>query len=277
MTTKQRNVIMIATICFMVLCFTSSMEAKDLREEDVLNLRNATDSLILLTELATESSGDYVQAKADHIEMLSEYVKHMENRHGFRTVVSKNDIRKELKLAIKRLKKDDSKLKVASEAIARFLSKHKLFRNEPILKAKPEIISKKMRAVIKDLLNEANKKTRIHVSDPNMVNAEVAYRANRKAIVYLYFVRFQWSEIITSEERINLVGDINRTIYWNRVLMHSNITEEQHLRLTKHSVNELRHLRLLHAIMDNDMREVNALLQIVIKQAFPDAQFLVEK
>jgi len=290
MTNKEKNLIITMASFFMVACSSLLVIARDLIESDALNSRNVADSIILLTELATESSEDCVRAKADHIEMLGKYVKHMENRHRPWAFVSKNDITIELKLAIKKLEENEGegetdqqmescvKIKTASKAIAEFLSKHKLFANEPIVGSELEVVSKEMQTVIKGLLDEAHKKTQTYINDLNMVNSEVAYRANRKVIVYLYLVRSQWSKIVTSEERINLMGDINRTIYWNRVLMkHSDITEEERSRLTKCSINELRHLRLLHAIIDNDMNEVHAWLQIAIKEAFPDVQFLAER
>ncbi len=170
------------------------------------------------------------------------------------------------------------KIEMASKAIADFLSYHELFMNEPIVNSELEIVSEEMQAIIKNLLNEAHKKTKTYINDLSMVNSEVAYRANRKAIVYLYLVRSEWSEIVISEERINLMGDINRTIFWNRVLMkHSDITKEEHSRLTKCSANELRHLRLLRAIIDNDMKDAHVWLQIAIKEAFPDIQFSAKK
>lgn len=304
MASKEKNTIRIIVImvCLLVICFVLFIKARDLKglgssskELNALNSRNATDSLILLTELATESSGDYVRAKADHIEMLRKYVKHMRNRHKPWVFVLKNDITEELKLTIKKLEKDEKeanqqmeacvKIKIASKAIAEFLNKHKLFIDEPIVNSNPEAISKKIQTAIRDSLDEAHKKTKIYVNDVNMVNSEAAYRANRKAIVYLYLVRFEFrlewfsesSKIITSEKLRTLRGDINRTIYWNRVLERSNITEEERSRLTKCSVNELRHLRLLRGMIDNDMKEVHFWLKLAIKQAFPDVQFLVEK
>lgn len=294
MKTKTKLLILLIIVFITVIGVASLSVKKEIKshhnqgtekELNALNLCNATDSLILLLELATESSGDYIQAKADHIEMLCEYVKHMENRYGSRTVVLENDIIKELKLAIKKLKEDESevdqqmkaceKIKTTSEAIAEFLSKYELFRDEPIVSSKPGAVSKKMQTVIRDLLDEARKKTRTHVSDPNMVNSEAAYRANRKAIVYLYLARFEWSKIVTLEEIADLMGDINRTIYWTRVLLKrsAEINEKERSRLTNCSANELRHVRLLRAIKDNDMREAHALLRLAIMEAFPDVQF----
>ncbi len=110
MSSKEKNTIITIAACFMVLCSTLLVGARYLRESDALNLRNVTDSFILLTELATESSEDYIQAKADHIEMLRKYVKHMENRRRHWVFVLKNDITEELKLAIKKLEEDEKKL-----------------------------------------------------------------------------------------------------------------------------------------------------------------------
>lgn len=291
MSNKGKKMIISMASFFMVLCSVLLVGAKSLSEADTLNLHNVADSLILLTELATESSEDCVRAKVDHIEMLDKYVKHMENRHRPWAFVLKNDITKELKLIIKTLEEDRSKdgsedlqwneayqqseasvrIEIASKTIVDFLSKHKLFTYEPIVDFGSEVVSEEMKTTIRDLLNEAHKKTQTYINDLNMLNSELAYRANRKAVVYLYLVRSQWLEIITLEELRELRGDINRTIYWNRVLKRSvEISREERLRLTKCSANELRHLRILHAIIENDMKEAHTWLQIAIKQAFPD-------
>lgn len=290
MTNKGKKSIVVVAVCFMVICSSLPVMARDLRESDALNLRNVADSLILLTELATESSEDYIQAKADHIEMLRKYVKHMENRHRPWVFVLKNDITEELKLVIKKLEEDEKdadqqieagvRIEMASKAIAEFLSEHKLFIGKPVVGSKFEVMPEEIQATIKNLLDEAHTKTQTYINDLNMVNSEIAYRANRKVIVYLYLVRSDWlgSEIATWKEFKDFNGDINRTIYWNRVLKKcSNTTERERSRLTKHSANELRHLRLLRAIIDNDMREAHVWLQIAIKEAFPDIQFLAEK
>lgn len=299
MTDKQKNTIVTKAPYFMILCSVvlylmplirandlANIEADDLVEISVLNVRNATDTLILLIELATESSGDYVRAKTDHIEMLNKYIKHMKNRN--RPWLFENDIAEELKLVIKKLKEDEKevdrqmeaceKIEIASKTIAKFLNKHKLFINEPIVSPKPEVISEEMQTTIKDLLNEAHKKTQAYINDLNMINSEIAYRANRKVIVYLYLIRSQWSEIITSEERINLAGDINRTIHWNQVLKkRSDVTEEERSRLTMCSANEFRHLRILRAIIDNDVREAHGWLKLAIKKAFPNDDFFAKE
>lgn len=290
MVNKEKNIIIVMAVCFMVICSSLLVTARDLRGSDALNLRNATDSLILLVELATESSENYIQAKADHIEMLGKYVKHMENRHKPWAFVLKNDITVELKLAIKKLGEDEkeanqqaeaiAKIKIASKTIAEFLDKHKLLMDEPVVGSEFEVVSKEMQTTIRKLLDEAHKKTQAYIDDLNMINSEVAYRANRKVMVYLYLVRFEWFglKIDAWKEFRNFRGDINRTIYWNRLLMkRSGITEKERLRLTKCSANELRHLRLLHAIIDDDMREAHSWLKIAIKEAFPDVQFLAEK
>ena len=286
MTNKEKKSIITVATCFMVLCSVLLVGARDLREADVLSLCNATDSLILLTELATESSKDYIQAKADHVEMLNEYVKYMKNRNG--PWLFENDIAEKLKLVIKSLKKDEKKadqqveagikIETASKTIAEFLSKHRLFMDKPVVGSEYEVVSEEMQTTVRKLLDEADKKTQTYINDLNMVNSEVAYRANRKVIVYLYLVRSQWSEVITSEERINLAEDINRTIYWNRILKkRSDTTERERSRLTKCSVNEHRHLQLLRAITDNDMRDVHGWLKLAIKKAFPNDKFFVEE
>ncbi len=292
MSDKGKKTIIAMALFSMVLCSVLLVGAENLRESDALNLCNVTDCLILLTELATESSEDCVQAKADHVEMLRKYVKHMDSRRKPLTFVLKDDIAEKLKVVIKELEKDEdededeadqqkeacSKIERASKTITKFLSKCELFVDNPVVASEHEVVSEEMQATIRELLNEAHKKTQAYLNDLSMVNSEVAYRANRKTIVYLYLIRSECFrlDIGAWKEFTDFFGDINRTIYWNRVLERST-NEYERSCLKRCSANELRHLRVLHAIMDNDMREAHFWLQLAIKEAFPDMKFSTEK
>lgn len=260
------SVLVIFSVLFSVI--------SDGEELNALRSYDATDSFMLLAELATESSKDYTQAKADHLELMRCYIKTMKQRY------KPSDVAKELTFLTKEIEKkgsgadqnreDCEKIKVASERMAEFLNKHKLFLNAPVIYAGEEVISEETKAVISRVLEDASEKTQEYINDLNMANAEIAYRANRKAIVYLYLFRSELSEIITEEGVRDLRGDINRAIYWNRVLKKSISAEEERQQLTNLSENELRHLRVLHSIITDDMREAHIWLQIAIKKAFPD-------
>jgi len=235
---------------------------------------------MLLTELVTDSSENNIQSKADHIEMLRLYIKHMENQPWSKLFISENNVIEELKSITKKMAEDDGelesylKIRAASNVMAEFLNKHGLFTANPVVSPKSEAVLEEIQTTLKELLNEAHEKTFEYVKDVNIINSEIAYRANRKAIVYLYLIRSEWVRLKATDwkEFKDFSGDINRTIYWNQKLKHS-VGEHERLLLNRQSTNELRHLRLLRGLIDNDAREVHALLKITSKQCFPNIRF----
>lgn len=63
-------------------------------------------------------------------------------------------------------------------------------------------------------------------------------------------------------------GDINRTIYWNRVLQ-KRLKGSDVSVLEEYTASELRRLRVLRAVLNEDMREAQALLLVAFRASFP--------
>jgi len=80
--------------------------------------------------------------------------------------------------------------------------------------------------------------------------------ANRKAIVYLCLARFNYQEIVDEEELRRFRTDINRTVYYNRVLQKTYEEDNPNYKLLgEYSDSELRRLGLLQAIIYNDIHQ----------------------
>lgn len=286
--THKGSTITSVLVCLVIICVLF-LGNKVFGEAKKLNLRNATDSLMLLIELATEAGDDYANAKTVHAKLLRDYVGHMEQRdlHWLLRLppFSKKNVAKVLKRVAEDLEKADQlnareEIKSASETIAQFLTESKPFTSEPISTFEPEVISEEIRDVLKESLIGSHEKVERYANANESLtvdDAKAACMANRRAIVYLYLARFGYQEIVNQEELKTFRTDINRTIYYNRVLQESDTvkgSEEEecsdYWRLTRYSDSELRRLRLLQAIIDNDIQQAQVLLQIAIKKAIPD-------
>lgn len=258
-------------LCFFYVCSKVWATSKNLAS------RNASDTLILLVELATESGDDYSQAKILFVEQLQVYAEHMKQRelHWLLRLSPspRKNAAKELERVADYLEKADQinarqAIEKASESIAKFLTESKTFTDEPITTFEPEAISKEIQTLINTSLDKTNEKTDIYASDPNVAKSRAACMANRKAIVYLYLARFNYQEIVDEEKLRRFRTDINRTIYYNRVLQKTYKEDNPNYKLLgEYSDSELRRLGLLQAIIDNDIQQAQDLLQTVLVKA----------
>lgn len=250
--------------------------------------RNANDVLVLLSELATESGDDYIQAKSIHAEMLREYVEHMEKRSlsGLLALLhpklspSKQlahivaDLGEPLRLSqgreADRQNEARKKIEAATMAIAQFFIRLEQFSGIRIITFRSEVISEELRNAIKISLVEAHEIVGECAENPTVDSAEAACMANRKAMVYLYLARFGYQDFVNQEELKKFRRDINRTIYYNRVLQQTYKEDDpNHKRLGAYSNSELRRLRLLQAIIDNDIQQAREVLKTAIEEAIP--------
>jgi hypothetical protein len=251
--------------------------------------RNASDTLILLIELATESGDDYIEANALFADLLRVYVEHMERRDLYWFLqlpcFSKKNVARELKCVANDLENDAQTntreaIYVAKESIAVFLSESKPFTDETIITFEPKVISEEIKNLIRGSFNEVHEKVERYPNGPQTVDdAKALCMANRTAIVYLYLVRFGHEEIVEEEKLETFRTDINHTVYYNRLLQRSKTVKISHdvqQLLTEYSNSEIRRPLLLHAIIDNDIRQAQVLLQKALIEAIPDIQFLAE-
>jgi hypothetical protein len=269
-------------ICLLFLANKVSGEANRLA------LRNASDTLILLVELATEAGPEYEEAKGMFVNLLGTYSNQMEGREGHWLLDvppwwNKN-VANELKGVAAHLEKADQStackaIEAASRRIALFLIDSKLFAKESVVTFQSEVIPEEIQNDIRNSLDDARQKVERYANGetPTLDDAKVVCMANRKAIVYLYLVRFGCRQIVGQEALKQFRTDINRTIYCNRFLQQTDAVKDgkgkpdsYYSRLEKYSNSETRRLRLLQAIMDNDFEQAQVLLQIALIEAIPE-------
>jgi len=281
-TAHKKRIVIYLSVWLVILSSFLFMGAKAYRQADQLILCNATDTLMALIEIKAEAGGNYIKAKADHVEMLRQYVGHMDSRHlSFLLKLppfSNKNVAKELDRVAEDLNNVDplnarEAIETASKSIAEFLSQLKPFTGEPITTCGPEVVSQELKSAIKNSLQQSHEKIEIFANDPNMTNSEEACWANRRAAAYLYLARFGYHEIVSQEELRRFRTDMNRCVYYNRVLQQTDISEKERTRLIEYSNSEIRRLQLLQAIMDNNIQQAQLLLLIAIKDAFPNNQF----
>ena len=299
--THKGSIIISVLVCLVIVCFLF-LVGKISGEAKTLNLQNATDCLMPLVELATEAGGNYggshIEAMKSHADMLQKYVDHMNKRNRDLSFLlqlppfSRKNIVKRLENVVKNLREKLTsqseadqceeaceKIKAATKSIAQFLTELELFRGETIIDFEPEVISKDIQNTLKKSLKEAHDAAEEYAKEQTVANAEIACMTNRQAIVYLYLARFGYQEIIDQEELKKFQTDINRAVYYNRLLQQTptvqsgkEVKGSDYDLLDQHSDSEIRRLRLLQTIIDNDIQQTQVLLRIALKKAFPDIQ-----
>ncbi|MHC4752073.1 MAG: hypothetical protein ACYTFW_19650 [Planctomycetota bacterium] len=289
-TRRKKTAIIWMSALLMVSCSALIMRTKVSSRAKTLALRNATDTLMLLIELESDSGDGYSVAKAALFEdLLLTYAEHMERRdlHWIFRIppFSKKNAVDELKLAAEYLREADHTdafevIKKASESLAQFLNESKPFTDDPIINFEPEIISEEIQKALKESLKEAHSALEEYAKDKTVASAEKSCMANRKSIVYLYLTRFGHQQIIDREKLKRFRTDLNRTINYNQLLQQTDSVkngkgkkDSDYDLLDKYSDSEKRRLRLLQAIMINDIQQAQLLLQEGIIKAIPDIQF----
>lgn len=305
-TKYNKKIIFWILICLTLLLSSLIMGNKAWRHVETLASRNAAYSLmplVTLAELGAEDGGhyggSYTTAQKSYAEMFQLYVDHTKNRDTPFLLkllpFSQKNIVKCLEKVAEELKKESSseeesreKIERAAVSIAQFFSESGLLTNEPVITLEPEVMSQEIRDKIGNALKEAHEKAEIFAHNSNIANSEEACMSNRRAIVYLYLARFGYDDFIAEEKLKQFRADTNRTIYYNRLLRQHDVIKAEYdnaikagkrvdrtnyAMLEKRSDSEVRRLRLLQAIIDNDIQEARDLSQIAIMEAMPEISF----
>jgi Asp-tRNA(Asn)/Glu-tRNA(Gln) amidotransferase C subunit len=282
-TKNNKKIIFWILICLMLLLSALIMSDKALKKWETFVSRNEAYSLmplVTLAELCTEQGGQYggsyTIAQISYADMFQTYVDHTKNiDKPFLLKLlpsSQKDIVKCLEKIAEELREHSSsereaseKIWQAAESIARFFSDTRLLTDEPVINLEPEVISTDIREEIIKALDDAHERAEIYAKNPTIAAAEEVCMANRRAIVYLYLGRFGYIDFIEEERLKQFRTDINRIIYYNRHLQQ--VDRDNHDILEKRSDSEVRRLRLLQAIIDNDIQEAQDLLKIAIMES----------
>jgi len=288
----------------LVLCDGSSVCADGGKGSDELVRRYVSDGLLLYNELVNESGSNFLKARKAHADLLGMYVREMKTRQleyaanlltdeAANILENLNSIRESL---LKSVPKDqqnpnawaEKDIKDASKRLGKILIGFEPYLKKPFDFDGFEKLGDECRKELDAALKEVKVKLGAYINDLTtkkadeltIKRAEELCQANRKTIVLLFlnrFARFEDQEAgaETSNKGLDLRvlrqfrGDINRTIYWNRVLKKKLKGSEHVSVLTAYSVSELRRLRVLQAVLDNDMREVQDLLLVAFKRSKP--------
>ena len=192
---NKKRIIIRAFACFMVLYSILLVGARASREAKTLTLRNASDTLMPLAELATEDGGRFggchTKAQASHAEMLLKYVDHMNSRHLPLLIrllpFSKDRIVKRLRKVAKKLEdgvpsgndkvaqeQARRNIEEAAESIGQLLTELGLLTAEPITTFEPEAMSEEIQAAIRNSLLDAHEKAEIYIKNATLANGEQA-------------------------------------------------------------------------------------------------------
>jgi hypothetical protein len=269
--------------------------------------RYVSDGLLIYNELASESGNDFVKARKMHADLLRIYVREMEARQrdyaaalltdeARRILGNLDSIRKSLEKPVPEGKEDLSTraqfdIEKAGERVGNLLKNHEPYLKEAFDFDGFEKLGDRCRKDLYAALEEVKVRLREYIEHLTVMKAdndlaikkgEELCEANRKAIVLLFlnrFARFEDQKVNgeTSGGGLDLGvlrqfrGDINRTIYWNRVLQKRLKGSDESV-LKKYSASELRRLRVLRAVLNEDMREAQDLLLVAFKASLRPLQ-----
>lgn len=260
---------------------------------DMLASRYVSTALMLYNELATESGSDFLKASGVHADVLRTSVERMEQCELDNMAVKSmtdeaGQILRGLKSAIASLERSvpeegrhdpnawaKENIEEVSQQIGELINGFQSYLNEPFVLEGPEKLCSNCRKDLNDALKAVRERLSEYTSDLTLENAEDLCLANRKAIVYLFFARFSIedaegkTQISKNSFDVKAVrqfrGDINRTIYWNRVLKKKTDKSDVSTLLTAYSLSELRRLRVVQAVIDGDMKEATDILMVAYR------------
>jgi len=282
----------------LILCTGSLVCADGGKGSDNLAKRYVSDGLLLYNELANESGRNFLKARKIHANLLGMYLDEMEDRQrnyaaalltseALDILTNLKSIRKSLAKPIPEDIQDPNdwakkNIEQAGRKVGELLSNFEPYLDleNPFVLDGFEELGDKCRRDLYAALEDVKVKLRAYIKDLTIKNAEELCLANRKAIVHLFIARFarfddpgERAETSSKGLDIRAVrqfrGDINRTIYWNRVCKRTKEGSKHAYELTAYSVSELRRLRILQSVLDSDMREAQALLLIAFRDSFP--------
>jgi len=239
--------------------------------------RNANDYLMVACEVATESGDDFITAGVDHADMLEHYIGRTNGKlqpRLLRLLYPKLSPQIELKPVVDSLRGDlggqsnaRKRIQAAAGAIEQFLRSLEDSSSARIVTFRPEPLSKEVVEAVNEALDKSDETVKEYEDAPTVDRAETACRANRRAIALVYLARCEHQHLIGEEKLKKFRHNVDRTIYYNDTLRKTASREKREL-LRLYSNSELRRLKIIQAILDNDMQEARDLLITAIEEAY---------
>ncbi|MHC4395310.1 MAG: MCP four helix bundle domain-containing protein [Planctomycetota bacterium] len=245
-----------------------------------LTLRNGDDGLVVAQEMKEHGPKCAISIN-DQIEILNlywDYVGEREPRTWSRFLVQFypqlspqkqiKPIVDRLKLAAKELSGDDDACKQAinkeAEEIDKFCKKSREFFGLEVVPSEHRVLSKELSGILNlvQKLADSNEAIDNYEANPYSFDySELACRANRKAIVPLYFIRCVYQEYVKREEIEKFLKNIERAIVYNDNLRKDLGTTDKHKKLLKeYNTSEKARKDIVQAILAGDMPKATNLL-----------------
>lgn len=240
--------------------------------------RNANDILILLVELQHEAGEDYIEASKDYVYLLPRFRGHMEERSCsllLRLLYPELSPAKQLKSALADLSEPvakqgqaQKKINEATEAMRQFVYKSQKFAGTQVSMFELHDVPEELLKDAKSALDDARKYVEIYGKKQTVPNSQEACRKNRIATALAYLIRCVFQDFNTLDDELKQFrGDINRTIYYNNLLVKNNEDllasdqlpdvrkkklEKDIGLLGKYTNSEIRRLVIVNALLDRD-------------------------
>lgn len=237
--------------------------------------QNSYDMHMLATEQLNELGPGFANESKQYAEIIRRYTEHLEQRNLaplLRVLYPTYSPKKALASLLPSLEgvEDEEEAKKAiwqAGVTSNQLYKlGKRFPRSPILWFKSEVVPDQLLTALDNALAESTKLTSKLENDPNRDAAIAACRANRKAILLLFLARLGYD----NKEKIErFLSDVERARDCTLLLAErtvKNKKDQEFLYETARSEN--RRVKILRAMLDNNMDKVCDLLREAIEEAF---------
>lgn len=223
--------IVIIFICLTIICVCLPVMLYANANLPELVQRNVNDSLIILVEMQNESGDNYIEAKKDYAYLLLKFRGPMEERSCsflLRLLYPELSPRKQLTSALDILiksKDDQAKddINEATEAMRQFVYKSQKFAGTQVSMSELHDLPEGLLNDAKSALYDSRECVEIYGNNPTVPNSQEACRKNRTATALAYLIRCVFQDFNTLDDELKQFrGDINRTIYYNNLLVKNN-------------------------------------------------------
>ena len=289
---RSQQIVIIFT-CLVIICVSIPVMLYANANLPELVRRNADDGgmLMLLVEMQHEAGLDYIEAKKDYEYLLVKFREYMEERNCsllLRVLYPELSPRKQLTLALAELSEPidgqeqaQEKINEATETIRQFVSKSQEFAGTKVSISELHDCPDELLNEAKSALDDSRKYVEIFGNNPNIPNSQETCRKNRVAIALAYLIRCVLQDFDSLDDELRQFrGDINRTIYYNKILMKNNADllaseqlpdvrkkelEKENALLEKYTANGHRRLVIVNALLDKDIHITEDFLRNKVK------------
>lgn len=237
--------------------------------------QNSYDMHMLATEQLNELGPGFANESKQYAEMIRRYTEHLEQRNFaplLRLLYPAYSPKKTLASLLPSLEgvedEEEAKKAIWQAGITsnQLYKLGKRFPRSPIEWFKSEVVSDQLLTDLDNALSKSTKLTSKLENDPNRDAAIAACRANRKAILLLFLARLGYD----NKEKIEcFLSDVERARDCTLLLAERTVKNKRDQKFLYDTArSEERRVKILEAMLDNDMDRVCELLREAIEKAF---------